>query len=90
MNYININKLLKGKTPINVSVDGEAKAVYSKISDDDVLRTERPNANLSIDYGKHDEVVGVEIIRVSKIAHVLKVAFKDISSAIPRKTLATA
>ena len=76
--------------PINISVDSEARAIYFKVSDDEVLRTDRPNEFLSIDYGKDDEVIGVEIIRLGKIESVIKIAYKDISSAIPSKALATA
>lgn len=90
MNYIDLNKLLGGKTPMNVSIDKEARAVYFKVSDEEVLRTERPNSSLSIDYGKDDEVVGIELIRVSRIEVMLKKALKDIYSSIPRKSLATA
>ncbi len=89
MTYLNINKLLGGKTPINVSIDKEARAVYFKISDDEVLHTERLNDSLSVDYGKNDEIIGVEIIRVNKIELLLKKALKDIASTIPRKSLAT-
>lgn len=88
MSHININKLLKGKTPINISVDGEARAVYFKISDEEVLRTERPNNSISIDYGRDDEVVGVEIIRVNKIERIISLAYKDISSHLPKASLA--
>ncbi len=89
MTYLNISKLLKGKTPINVSIDRQARAIYFKISDEEVLRTERPNRSLSIDYGKDDNVIGIEIIRVNKIERVIKLAYQDISSLIPRKSLAT-
>ena len=90
MKHFNINKLLNGKIPINISVDSEARAIYFKVSDEEVLRTDRPNEFLSIDYGKDDEVIGVEIIRLNKIESVIKIAYKDISSAIPSKALATA
>ena len=83
MNHMDINKLLHGKTPINVSIDREARAVYFKLSDDEVLKTTRINSSLSVDYGKNDEVIGVEIIRIKKIEVLMKKAFKDISSSIP-------
>ena len=90
MTHVDLNKLLGGKTPINVTIDKEAHAVYFKVSDEDILKTVRLNDSLSVDYGKDGEVIGIEIIRVNKIEQVLKVAFKDISSLIPRKSLATA
>ena len=90
MNHLDISKLLKGKTPINVAIDKEARAIYFKISDDDVTKTIRLNDSVSIDHGKDDEIVGVEIIRVNKIEVILKKALKDISSVIPNKILATA
>ena len=90
MTHVDLNKLLGGKTPTNVMIDKEAHAVYFKVSDEEVSKTARLNDSLSVDYGKDGEVIGVEIIRVNKIEQVLKIAFKDISSLIPRKSLATA
>ncbi len=90
MNQVNINELLNGKTPISVSIDSEARAIYFKISDSEVSKTVRLNSSLSVDYDADDEVIGVEIIRVKNVGVLIKKAFKDISSAIPRKTLATA
>ena len=90
MNHTNINKLLHGKIPINVSIDKEAHSIYFKLSDDDVLKTVRLNSSLSVDYGKNDEVIGVEIIRIKKIKVLMKKAFKDISSSIPSNLLVTA
>ena len=90
MNHLDIDKLLKGKKPINVAIDKEARAIYFKVSDDDVTRTVRTNDSVSIDYGRDDEIVGVEIIRVNKIEVILKKALKDISSTIPSNIAATA
>jgi len=90
VNHLDINKLLKGKKPINVAIDQEARAIYFKVSDEDVARTVRTNDSVSIDYGKDDEIVGVEIIRINKIGVILKKALKDISSGIPSNILATA
>ena len=90
MNHLDISKLLKGKTPINVAIDKEARAVYFKVSDEEVTKTIRLNDSVSIDHGKDNEIVGVEIIRVNKIEVILKKALKDISSAIPNKILAAA
>ena len=88
MKNIDINKLLGGKTPTNITVDMDAEAVYFKVSDEEVTRTERPNNSLSIDYGRHNEVIGIEIIRVKKIERILSLAYKDISSNIPKEALA--
>ena len=90
MNHLDINKLLKGKKPINVAIDKEARAIYFKVSDEDVTRTVRTNESISIDYDKDDEIVGVEIIRINKIELILKKALKDISSGIPSNILTTA
>ena len=90
MKHFDINKLLNGKIPINISVDSEARAIYFKVSDDEVLRTDRPNEFLSIDYGKNDEVIGVEVVRLNKIQSAIKIAYKDLSSAIPSRALASA
>ena len=90
MNHLDIHKLLKGKKPINVAIDKEARAIYFKVSDEGVLKTIRVNESVSIDYGKGDEIVGVEIIRVNKIEVILKKALKDISSTISNKILAAA
>ena len=90
MNQVSINELLRGKTPISVSIDREARAIYFKISDVEVSKTERLNSSLSVDYDENGEVVGVEIIRVKNVGVLLKKAFRDISSGIPPKALATA
>ncbi len=90
MKHASINELLNGKTPINVSIDKEARAIYFKVSDAEVSRTERINSSLSVDYDDSGEVVGVEIIRITNIGVLLKKAFKDISSGIPSRALATA
>ena len=90
MNHLDIHKLLKGKKPINVAIDKEARAIYFKVSDDEVARTVRINDSVSMDYDKSDEIVGVEIIRLNKIEVILQKALKDISSTIPNNILATA
>jgi uncharacterized protein YuzE len=90
MNHLDINKLLKGKQPINVAIDKEARAIYFKVSDEDAARTVRMNESVSIDFDKSDEIVGVEIIRLKKIEVILKKALKDISTIIPNNILATA
>ena len=89
MNHVNLNKLLDGKTPISVSIDREARAIYFKLSDKDVCKTVRLNSSLSVDYDENGEVVGVEIIRLTNVGVLLKKAFQDISSGIPSKALAT-
>ena len=90
MNQVNINELLQGKTPINVSIDSEARAIYFKVSDNQVSKTERLNSSLSVDYDGNGEVVGVEIIRLRNAGVLLKKTFEDISSGLPPKALATA
>ena len=90
MSHVDINKLLHGKKPINIAIDKAAKAVYFKVSDHTVSKTVRPNASLSVDYDERNDVVGVEIIRVQKIEQIFKMALKDITSAIPSKTLTPA
>ena len=89
MNVVSLNDLLQGKTPISVSIDREARAIYFKLSDNEVARTERLNNSLSVDYDEDSEVIGVEIIRVTNVGVMLKKTFQDISSAIPPKALAT-
>lgn len=89
MNQVSINELLQGKTPISVSIDREARAIYFKLSDDDVAKTVRLNSSLSVDYSENGEVIGVEIIRLTNVGVLLKKAFHDISEGIPPKALAT-
>ena len=83
-----INDLLQGKTPINVSIDREARAIYFKVSDHPVFRTERFNSSVSIDYDKNNEVIGIEIIRIRNILSIFNKTFQDISSEIPPTALA--
>lgn len=89
MNQVSINNLLHGKTPTSVSIDREARAIYFKLSEKEVARTERLNNSLSVDYDEDGEVIGVEIIRITNVGALLKKAFHDISAAIPPKALAT-
>ena len=89
MNQVNLNELLKGKTPISVSIDSAARAIYFKLSDEEVSKTVRLNSSLSVDYDEDGEVVGVEIIRITNVDVLLKKAFRDISSGIPSKALVT-
>ncbi len=37
MNQSNINKLLGGRAPINIAIDKIARAIYFKVSEDDVV-----------------------------------------------------
>ena len=89
MNQVNINELLNRKTPISVSIDSEARAIYFKLCDDEVSKTVRLNSSLSVDYDEDGEVIGVEIIRVTNVGVLLKKAFQDIASGIPPKVLVT-
>ena len=90
MNQVSLNDLLGGKTPINVSIDREARAIYFKLSDKEVCQTKRLNSSLSVDYDENNQVIGVEIIRVNEIGIMLEKAYKDISSSIPPQALQTA
>ncbi len=83
----NINKLLGGKIPTNISIDEIAHAVYFKVSEEEVLKTVKINNSVNVDYGKNNEVIGIEIIRVSKIELLLKRVLKDISNTLPAKVL---
>lgn len=55
---------LKCQKSISVSIDRKAKAAYFKVLNDRIFRTVRLTDSLSLDYGKGDKVVGVEIIRL--------------------------
>ncbi len=90
MSHVDINKLLHGKKPINIAIDKDARAVYFKVSDHNVSKTVRSNNSVSIDYDDHNDMVGVEIIRVQRIGQIFKMALKDITSAIPSKILTPA
>ena len=82
MNQSELNELLKDKSPINVSIDKEAKAIYFKYSDKEILKTVRINSSLTVDMGENHEVIGLEIIRVKKINLLMKKALHDISSIV--------
>lgn len=87
---MNIAQLLNGKTPTNVSIDQDARAIYFRVSGKEVSRTNRINSHVSLDYDSEGEVVGLEIIRVTNIKLCLTKSFKDISSCLPSDILATA
>ena len=82
MNLAELNELLKDKPPINVSIDKEARAIYFKFSDEEIVKTARINSSLSVDLDQDKEVVGVEVIRIKKIDLLMKKALHDISSII--------
>ena len=84
---ININKLLGGKSIQGISIDKEARAIYFTVSDKEASRTQRVNEVLSIDYDKNDKLVGIEIIRISRMGVMIEKAMKDIRQALPQSAL---
>ena len=84
---IRLNELLKDKTPVNVSIDKEAKAVYFKFSDGKILKTVRINGSLTVDLGHDQEVIGVEVIRIKQINRVMKKPFMTFLPLFPQTCL---
>ena len=60
-----------------LSFDALAKSMYIGFSNNSVAYTERKDKHLSFDYDEDDNVVGIEIIRISKANVVLKHLVKD-------------
>lgn len=88
MRRTDIQKIIKGKAPKNISLDKEARAIYFSFSSLPVSRTERFNNSVSIDYDKDHQIVGIEIIRVVKMGLIIKKAMRDISAILPKSLFA--
>ncbi len=66
--YIETLRLLKKPVPVEVevTVDKEADALYMRISDTRIHESEEVKPGIILDYDDQNNLVGVEILRVSE------------------------
>jgi uncharacterized protein YuzE len=83
MTYPKVASILKRKSPICVTIDKRSRVIYLKYSEHTVQRTERINPTLSVDYGKSNSMVGVEITRLNQIDNVLRNLLEGIFKVVP-------
>ena len=60
-----------------ISFDSLAKAIYIGFTNNPIVSTDRKDKHLSFDYDKDGNIVGIEIIRISKAKLVLEHLVKD-------------
>jgi uncharacterized protein YuzE len=51
---------------MRVQFDEQADAVYSRFDESEVVDSEEMHPGIILDFNEHDEVVGVEILRVKR------------------------
>ena len=51
---------------MKLKVDREADALYLRLDDSPIVESEEVSPGVVLDYNEHDQVVGVEILGISK------------------------
>jgi uncharacterized protein YuzE len=51
---------------MNLKIDGKADALYLKLDDSKIVESEEVSAGVVLDYNEQNQVVGVEILNLSK------------------------
>ena len=51
---------------LKLDVDGEADALYLRLDDSEIVQSEEVSPGVVLDYNEANEVVGVEMLRLSK------------------------
>lgn len=59
---------------MRLKVDRESDALYLRLDESKIVESEEVTPGVVLDFNEHDEVVGVEILRLSK-----RIALGDIS-----------
>jgi uncharacterized protein YuzE len=59
---------------MRLKVDRESDALYLRLDESKIVDSEEVTPGVVLDFNEHDEVVGVEILRLSK-----RVSMRDIS-----------
>ena len=70
---------------ISFSFDALARAVYVRYTNEPIAKTKRLDSSVSIDYDKNGEIVGVEVIRISRAAATIKKVVRDASRSFPKE-----
>ena len=53
---------------LKLDVDSEADALYLRLDDSEIVQSEEVSPGIVLDYNEANEVVGVEMLRLSKRA----------------------
>lgn len=76
---------IKSNKVIAFSLDALARTAYVRYSTEPVVKTERLNSSVIIDYDKQGEVVGIEIIRLTKAEGIIKEIIRDTSENLSKR-----
>jgi uncharacterized protein YuzE len=64
---------------MKVHFDEQANAVYVRLDDSKIVESEEVQPGIILDYDEHNEVVGIEILRVKErvpLAHLKQMQFE--------------
>ncbi len=59
---------------MKLNVDKEADALYLRLDDSPIVESEEVSSGVVLDYNESNEVVGVEILRLSKRSSTLNLS----------------
>ena len=57
---------------MKLHVDKEADALYLRLDDSKIVESDEVSSGIILDYNEHNEVVGIEILHLSKRTEKLK------------------
>ncbi len=66
---------------MRLKVDRESDALYLRLDESKIVDSEEVTPGVVLDFNEHDEVVGVEILRLSKrvsMGDILKVSLETV------------
>ena len=78
---------------MKLSVDKEADALYLRLDDSPISESEEVAPGVVLDYNERNEVVGVEMLRLSKRASALNLSgleFHTADSSAPKRGIGAA
>lgn len=75
---------------MKLTVDPEADALYLRLNDAQILDSEQVASGIVLDYDAHDNVVGVEMLHLSRRGNPVdidKLVFETLRANRPRETV---
>ena len=81
-----IKGILKTNNIKAISADAEARALYITLSSEPVASTDCKSLHMNVDYDKHGNIVGIELmgIKTAKIKMAVSKAYSDINRILPQ------
>jgi uncharacterized protein YuzE len=73
---------------MKLTIDPEADALYLRLNDAQILDSEQVASGIVLDYDAHDNVVGVEMLHLSRRTHPVdidKLVFETLRSNRPEE-----